>query len=66
MQTEIFTVKNVKCGGCVSNIQTGLKEVEGVAEVDVVIDSGEVTVRGEHLARADLATKLSSLGYPEA
>ena len=66
MQTEIFTVKNVKCGGCVSNIQTGLKELEGVTEVEVVIDNGQVTVRGDALARDTLTAKLAALGYPEA
>ena len=66
MQTEKFTVQNVKCGGCVSAIQDGLQAVPGVAEVEVVIDSGEVTVTGEGLDRAALAAKLAETGYPEA
>lgn len=63
---EDFTVKNIKCGGCVKAIQNGLQAVPGVAAVDVSIDRGKVSVHGEHLDRAQLAAKLSQLGYPEA
>lgn len=66
MSTEVFTVKNVKCGGCVSNIQNGLKGLPGVSGVEVVIAGGQVTVSGEALDRAALAAKLAALGYPEA
>jgi len=66
MQTEVFTVKNVKCGGCVSNVQKGLKAMPGVADVSVVIDGGKVTVTGEALNRAALSAKLKEIGYPEA
>lgn len=66
MQSEVFTVRNVKCGGCASNIENGLKELSGIAEVEVVVDSGEVTVRGDGLDRAQIAEKLNALGYPEA
>lgn len=66
MQTEQFNVVNVKCGGCVSNIETSLKEMDGVSEVEVVIDGGQVTVKGDSLDRAALSAKLTELGYPEA
>lgn len=62
---ERFTVKNVKCGGCVKTIQDGLRALPGVAAVEVVIDGGKVTVEGDRLERAQLAAKLSELGYPE-
>ncbi len=66
MSTEQFQVTNVKCGGCVESIQNGLAELNGVTKVEVVIDSGTVTVEGEGLDRPQLAEKLSELGYPEA
>jgi len=66
MQTELFTVKNVKCGGCVSNIQKGLGAMPGVSSVEVVIDGGKVTVSGDNLDRAALSAKLKEIGYPEA
>jgi len=66
MQTEVFKVKNVKCGGCVANIQKGLNTLPGVTQVDVTIAGGEVTVTGDQLDRAQLSAKLKELGYPEA
>lgn len=63
---EKFTVRNVKCGGCASNIRNGLLALSGVKSVDVEIASGAVTVQGDNLSRAALAQKLTELGYPEA
>ena len=65
MQTETFTVTNVKCGGCVSAIENGLKSMPGVESVEVVIDGGKVTVVGSDLEREQLSAKLQELGYPE-
>ena len=65
MQTEIFKVKNVKCGGCVANIQKGLSSLPGVTGVEVVIAGGDVTITGDKLDRAQLSAKLKELGYPE-
>lgn len=63
---EHFKVKNVKCGGCVKSIQEGLQALAGVTAVAVIIDGGAVTVDGDNLNRAQLASKLSALGFPEA
>lgn len=65
MQTEEFSVKNVKCGGCVATIHNGLKDLPGVSAVEVTL-AGQVSVRGEHLDRALLSAKLAELGYPVA
>ena len=66
MQTEVFKVKNVKCGGCVANVKKGLGTLAGISSVEVVIASGEVTVSGDKLDRTQLSAKLEELGYPEA
>ena len=66
MQTEKFSVKNVKCGGCVNTIREGLMGMDGVQSVDVTIEGGAVTVSGEDLDRVALTQKLGQLGYPEA
>lgn len=65
MQTEIFNVKNVKCGGCVSAIENGLISLPGVDSIEVTIDGGKVTVLGSELSREQIAAKLHELGYPE-
>jgi copper chaperone CopZ len=66
MQSEQFTVQNIKCGGCVSAIENGLKGLSGISEVTVTIEGGRVEVRGEALERAAISAKLAELGYPEA
>ncbi|MCW8827539.1 MAG: heavy-metal-associated domain-containing protein [Gammaproteobacteria bacterium] len=65
MSNEQFTVQNVKCGGCVSAIESGLKELTGVESVEVTIEGGQVTVSGESLSREAISDKLKQLGYPE-
>jgi copper chaperone CopZ len=66
MSSEEFTVTTVKCGGCASAIESGLRELSGVESVEVAIDSGRVVVSGSGLDRAQLSDKLAQLGYPEA
>ena len=66
MKNEQFTVQNVKCGGCVSAIETGLNELAEVSGVSVTIDGGVVSVSGDALDRATLSARLAELGYPEA
>ncbi|MFA5625908.1 MAG: heavy-metal-associated domain-containing protein [Thiohalomonadaceae bacterium] len=65
MSTEEFMVKNVKCGGCVANIQNGLKNMPGISAVEVGLD-GKVTLQVDDLDRATIAAKLAELGYPVA
>jgi len=54
---------NIKCGGCVSNIENGLKELAGISVVNVDIPSNRVTVEGENLNNAMIEAKLAELGY---
>ena len=65
MQTESFSVQNVKCGGCADNIDKGIAALSGVTTVTVDIDSGDVEITGDMLDRQVLSTKLNELGYPE-
>jgi copper chaperone len=65
MQTEQFTVANVKCGGCVKAIVDGLGGLEGINKVEVTIDDGKIEIEGDNLSRDAIASKLSELGYPE-
>jgi copper chaperone CopZ len=61
---HILTVQNVKCGGCVANIESNLGKLDGVEKVSVDLASGQVTVEGS-LDRARLSATLAALGYPE-
>ena len=60
-----FMVQNVKCGGCASAIQTGLRQDARVREVTVDVPTGRVMVETEGDNRAELSTALETLGYPE-
>ena len=66
METETFTVQNVKCGGCVNNIKEGLETIANIHNVNVTIEGGLVSVEGDALSRQQIAQKLGELGYPEA
>ncbi len=57
-------VSNVKCGGCVSNIQNGLGNMAGITSVEVDIPTGEVTLDGDISDLAGIKEKLRTLGYP--
>lgn len=65
MAIEIFTVQNVKCGGCASAITNGLSTMDGLDSVEVDIESGKVTITGPAPIREQLSAKLAELGYPE-
>ncbi|MDS4031895.1 MAG: heavy-metal-associated domain-containing protein [Candidatus Contendobacter sp.] len=60
-----FMVQNVKCGGCASTIQTGLRQDTRVWEVAVDVPTGRVTVEIEGDHRGELSAALKALGYPE-
>lgn len=62
MQT--IKVSNVKCGGCVSAIQNGLAEMEGITSVEVDIPSGVVTLQENNADIEAIRQKLQDLGYP--
>ena len=64
MQTEQFTVQNIKCGGCTSTIEKGLLELDGITEVSAQIDGGRVSLTGERLDQAAIEARLAELGYP--
>ena len=65
MAQERFTVANVKCGGCVKNIQNNVGQMAGVDSVDVDIAAKQVVVHGPSLDREIISAKLAALGYPE-
>lgn len=57
-------VENVKCGGCVSAIQEGLKPLDGIENVEVEIENGHVSISGGSFSETAIREKLATLGYP--
>ena len=44
MSTQSFTVTGMTCGHCVASVTEEVSEVPGVDHVDVVLESGALTV----------------------
>ena len=42
--TRTFTVQGMTCGHCVSSVAEEVQEIPGVEKVDVVLETGAVTV----------------------
>ncbi len=46
-EDRTYNVTGMTCGHCKSSVMTEVLQVEGVRAVDVDLDSGVLTVRGE-------------------
>jgi len=64
MEKIEFQASNIKCGGCVSNIEKGLKDLPGISEIKTDIATNIVTIEGENPDKDVIEKKLSELGYP--
>ena len=63
MQTTI-NVSGMTCGHCVSAVTMELSLLPSVTEVDVELESGQVTITsGAALEQAQLATAIDEAGY---
>ena len=65
MKTEHLIVTGLTCGGCVNSLTQALKNVAGVQEVNVILDSGETTVHyDENLSSVtQLKAAVENAGY---
>ena len=43
-QTSTYTVTDMTCGHCVSSVTEEVQEIPGVENVDVVLETGAVTI----------------------
>lgn len=62
-QLEIQSSK-IKCGGCVSAIENGLKDFAGITEITVDVETNIVSLKGNGLDKEVIENKLAELGYP--
>jgi len=57
-------VENVKCGGCASAIEEGLKSLGNIESIEVNIENGHVSISGNSLSEPAIREKLAALGFP--
>ena len=59
-----WTVTGMTCGHCVASVTEELQEVEGVQDVAVTLETGEVVVTSaEPLTREAVEAAVSEAGY---
>jgi copper chaperone len=59
-----WTVTGMTCGHCVASVTEELTELDGVESVEVVLETGEVTVLSEQpLDPGAVARAISEAGY---
>lgn len=62
--TETYTVSGMTCSHCVSAVDSELRRVPGVREVEVLLDGGLVTVTSDGpLEHAAVAAAVDEAGY---
>ena len=67
MTTSTWQVIGMTCEHCARSVTEELLEVAGVRSVDVVVDSGEVTVDSDGpLDREDVVSAVEEAGYQVA
>lgn len=61
-----FSVSNLSCGSCVSNIQKALSQVDGVeaVEVNVTLGKARVEFEAEQISAEAIAERISAADYP--
>ena len=58
------TVTGMTCGHCVASVSEEVGELAGVEDVDVVLETGEVTITsGAPLDPADVEAAVAEAGY---
>ena len=62
-ETHTFTVTGMTCAHCVASVTEEVQEVAGVESVDVVLDTGALTVMGEGLDDARIRDAVEEAGY---
>ena len=64
MTTETYTVTGMTCGHCVSSVTEEVRELPGVSDVQVDLDSGLVTVTSDAPVGADqVRAAVEEAGY---
>lgn len=61
-----YTVTGMTCAHCVASVTEEVGELTGVSSVDVVLETGAVTVTGENLSDDAVKAAVEEAGYQVA
>lgn len=62
--TRSYTIQGMTCGHCVASVTDEVGAVPGIKTVDVVLETGELTVTGEGpIDEAAVRTAVEEAGY---
>jgi len=62
MDTKVFKVKGMTCGGCAKHVEKALRSVAGIIQVDMDVPNGTAKVLGEAPFEL-LAERVANAGY---
>ncbi len=62
METKIYRVNGMTCGGCAKHVETALRSVVGVTGVAMDVAKGIATVEGRATFEA-MAASVAAAGY---
>ncbi|MFM0415959.1 heavy-metal-associated domain-containing protein [Paraburkholderia aromaticivorans] len=65
METLIFDIGGMKCGGCVNGVQRTLDGLDGVSDVEVRLTPGQATlhVDASRVSSSQIQAAITPLGY---
>lgn len=63
METTTCKVSGMTCGGCARAVRAAVEGVEGVIDVAVNLDTGDVAVRSDRNVRMAVAAAIEDAGY---
>jgi copper chaperone CopZ len=67
MEKQTFTIPNISCGHCTSAIESELKDLEGIVDVQSDIAQKTVTVEWQSpVTREKIIGTLKEINYPAA
>ena len=67
MSTTTVTVEGMSCGGCANSVRAELTHIPGVAEVDVDVTNGTVTIASDApVDAAAIRAAVEEAGYTVA
>ena len=67
MSTATYKVTGMTCGHCVQAVTSEVSKIQGVTDVEIDLDSGNVTVTSDaDLQEADFRAAVDEAGYEVA